>query len=501
MPGHRDLAELSRTSERPSLTRATMVAMLGAGVLAAAIGPHARGGLSLTLIAIAMAGAVVLADRGPLSSREVAFGVTALLLTSAAVFRAADWLIAVCLGASGYLACFAVTRSATWRGILVAPAAVTSLVPWVPAVIFGRVVDKVRQRQITEIAPLVRSVGLSAALLVLFGSLFVSADAAFAKLAEDVLLPDVDLGTTWARVLSFTVTVFASGALILARPSVATALVPGRAGTWDRMGSSSGPRASSTRKHLEWVVPICALDLLFASFVAVQMTVLFGGSRHVEVTPGLTYAQYARQGFFQLVAVAVLVLIVIAVAVRFVRADDKRDRRMAQVALGALCLLTIVVLASAWYRLGVYQEAYGLTRLRVSVYGAIAWLGALFSLLLVAGFAWKGSWLPRAVVATAGAGLIGFVALNPDALIARQNVERFQATGEIDLAYLGSLSEDAVPELARLPEGMRECVLARLASDRGTRDDRGWIELNLARAEARRELDRLGIPDKIPTGC
>ena len=68
---------------------------------------------------------------------------------------------------------------------------------------------------------------------------------------------------------------------------------------------------------VEWLVPIVVLDALFLTFVTVQLTVLFGGHRHVLGTEGLTYAEYARSGFGQLVVVTLLTLSVVAATVRF----------------------------------------------------------------------------------------------------------------------------------------------------------------------------------------
>ena len=99
------------------------------------------------------------------------------------------------------------------------------------------------------------------------------------------------------------------------------------------------------------MIALGLLNVLFAAFLAVQVQVLFGGDDHVLDTAGLTYAQYAREGFYQLLAVAFLVLAVVAVAGR--RRGERTGRRPTPVELllGLLCLLTLVVLArrcAAW---------------------------------------------------------------------------------------------------------------------------------------------------------
>ena len=163
-----------------------------------------------------------------------------------------------------------------------------------------------------------------------------------------------------------------------------------------------------------------------------QLTVLFGGHRHVLGTDGLTYAEYARAGFGQLVVVTLLTLSVVAVTVRFAPREPGRNACAAAV-LGVLCVLTLVIVGSALSRLHLYEEAFGFTRLRLFMNAFETWLGVLVGLVLLAGVRLRAAWLARAVVATAAVTLLALAAINPDAFVAQRNVDRYQATGKIDL--------------------------------------------------------------------
>jgi hypothetical protein len=99
------------------------------------------------------------------------------------------------------------------------------------------------------------------------------------------------------------------------------------------------------------------------------------------------------------------------------------------------------------------------------------------------------------VVASAGLGLLALALAGPDALAARWNVDRFEDTGRVDVRYLSTLSDDAVPALQRLPEPQRSCALA----GRAPVDD-GWTTWNLARARAADSL-REQPPGARPAGC
>jgi len=221
------------------------------------------------------------------------------------------------------------------------------------------------------------------------------------------------------------------------------------------------------------------LDLLFLAFVAVQFRYLFGGSALVQSEAHLTYAEYARHGFFELVAVTALTLPVLLLADW---ALGDRGRRAFRWLAAALLLLLGVVIVSALERMRLYVQHFGLTELRLYATGVILWLAvvsAWFAATVLRG---------RRHAFAIGALVAGFAAtlalnvLSPDAFIARTNVTR----PVVDVSYLANLGDDAVPTLVSrirsLPAPER-VVLARalLARNPSSSDWRSW---NLSRARA-----------------
>jgi len=304
----------------------------------------------------------------------------------------------------------------------------------------------------------------------IFGALFASGDRAFAQLAGDVLPDSVPIGDLPARLLVFALVMSFAGGL-----AQTAALADEPAG-----------RPLLRLGRPEWLLALGALNALFALFVAVQLAVLFGGDAYVRDSAGLTYAQYARSGFAQLVVVAVLTLGVVASALRWARNERARDGAILRALLGTLCVLTLVVLASALHRLGLYEEAYGFTRLRLAVHALLLFGGALFVLVIGALASDRRGWLAQAMVVLAALAALAFWVGDPDRRIATHNVERYEATGKIDLDYMSDLSADAVPALLRLPPPLRERVLGR-QRDRLAGGD-GLAAANLARARARDAL-------------
>lgn len=169
--------------------------------------------------------------------------------------------------------------------------------------------------------------------------------------------------------------------------------------------------------------------------------------------------------------------------------ESPTDRVLVRALLGGLTAHTLVIVASALFRMHTYEQAYGFTRLRVPVSLAELWLGSVLAMVLAAGVRLRGRWLPEAASAAAVAALIGLAMANPDRFIAERNITRYTVGGTVDVRYLSGLSADAVPALDRLPGRLRDCTLARIAADLAEGGG-GWRAWNLGKARARDVLER-----------
>jgi hypothetical protein len=322
-------------------------------------------------------------------------------------------------------------------------------------------------------ASLGRGLALSLPFLALFGGLFVAADAVFRSL---IVAAVPDLRHVWTHLLIAAAIAWLSAGLL--RDLVASRDA-------DRLVAPAALSASLPKLRLgstEVAAALGALNVLFLAFVIVQVRYLFGGEGLVQARVHLTYAQYARHGFFELVAVALLVVPVLLMANSVVRERPQVVRALSALLVG----LVFVVLASALDRMRLYQREYGLTELRLYATGLILWLAVVlvwFALTVVRG-------RPRAFAF--GMILAGFAATvalnvaNPDAVIARTNLAR----PHVDVAYLGGLSDDAVPALLeRLPAlaSPRRGALA-VALLRRDEQDGGLLGWNASRARAERLL-------------
>lgn len=249
---------------------------------------------------------------------------------------------------------------------------------------------------------------------------------------------------------------------------------------------------------VESTIVLGSVNLLFAVFVAIQFIYLFGGQTNISET-GFTYAEYARRGFFELVAVGIFTLGMILLLAVWSRRQLGRQTRWFNGLSAVMVLQDGVILYSALTRLLLYEEAYGFTRLRTYTHLFIPWMGVLllvFILLLLRDRL-------RYFAAATMLGAVGFGitlnVVNVDSFIVRRNIDRYQSGMELDVPYLTSLSEDAVPSLiALLPqisESDRPQFLGELAcwdvQLKKLETTLTWPSLHLSRLVARREFDPL----------
>ena len=436
---------------KPSERTWFAVLAVASGLLAAAICVDYDPGVNLVIVGAFMGAAVLMVARHSLGPVEWVLGITGFIFLTMFAVRTSEVLLFVDLCGAAGLASLALARGATWPEVAIGSIAVLTKLHKGVLTVLSPIRDVWGGFDRVARAPIMRGSAIGLSLAVVFGVLFASADRAFAQIIGDALVPEWDLGLLPFKVVAALVTVSFTGGYAL----VATDGPPAFIRAWSR------PVATERRRpaRAEWVIPLALIDLVFLSFVIIQIAVLFGGHDHVLSTAGLTYAEYAREGFFQLMVIAALSLAVIAAAVHF-GAPEPSERRLMQVLLGALCALTLVVLVSALRRLGLYEEAFGFTRLRFAGHVVILWMSAVIVSVMVAGALWRAVWVPRVTVGLAAVALLVVNVMNPDAFIAKKNIDRFEATGKIDTAYLADLSVDAVPVLVDLPAEIRSCVLA-----------------------------------------
>ncbi len=215
---------------------------------------------------------------------------------------------------------------------------------------------------------------------------------------------------------------------------------------------------------VESSIVLGSVDLLFAAFVLIQLTYFFGGTQNITVD-GLTYAEYARRGFFELVAVSVLTLGLALLLDNMTVREKRWHHTLFRTLTVIVVALTGIMLISAWQRMDLYESAYGYTHLRLYTKAFMAWMGVLFLVYVLSLFRLRAYLFSLGLIVVVCGYLVTLNMLNPDALIAGRNIARYWEGHELDMYYLNALSPDAVPvildfydQTAAADQGTHRCI-------------------------------------------
>lgn len=218
--------------------------------------------------------------------------------------------------------------------------------------------------------------------------------------------------------------------------------------SWSNIDNSFLPSAF-TLGTVEVGIIFGLIDLLFISFVILQIPYLFGGMELVQNTPDFKLAEYARRGFGELVAVAALVLPMLLVSHWLIQKESRRASHLFKALAGIQIVLLFVIMASAVQRLVLLTGplGYGMTTARLYPMIFMTWLAIVFvwlALTVLRGyrhyFAWGALWSAFFVLAATHF-------LNPHAFIVRTNIALMNQGRQFDAVYNSRLSDDAVPFL------------------------------------------------------
>jgi len=348
----------------------------------------------------------------------------------------------------------------------------------IPAVL-GAAKDRDRTSQI------IRGVLLAIPVLFIFILLLSSADLVFHKYASKL----IDFRITPESVVRTFLVLSATAAFI--GTFTYLFIKPARVGD---TGAANPDRQSLGL--IEGSILLGSVNALFLSFILIQVTYLFGGRRNIAVE-GVTYAQYARHGFFELIAVAAISFLLIWLTEKYIFRRGEKHALSFTLFGAALIVQVIVIMISAFKRLALYEGAYGYTVLRFYSHVFIIWLAVVFLLLLVKILTNEEENFFALRMFTSGLIFLAFLNfLNPDAFIARQNIARYKETGKLDAWYLSRLSADAVPETIKVLD-LKDQELSRDFAagaywqwQNGSEPARNWQSTNLSRRYAYHLLSR-----------
>lgn len=294
---------------------------------------------------------------------------------------------------------------------------------------------------------------LTVPVVLLFGSLLMGADQGFSKLVSGLWQWPTHLANIDAWVGSF----LEWGAwFAVAGGLIYSALVASKPGMLEHQAASGGKLGL-----VEMGLPLGSLSALFLIFLLLQLPYLLAG----QLPQGLTYAEYIRQGFGELMLTAFLSLALLLLAYRLTQTQVRVTAAYKLLNLAVLLPLALILL-SASQRWQLYTLAYGLSEIRVLGAAFLVWLVGCQSWLVA--LLWRGELQRFAYPALLwGLGVLsGLTLLNPAALIARTNLHRQDAAitnaqrrtpQQANWPELVELGPDAVPVLVNYWKALPPC--------------------------------------------
>jgi hypothetical protein len=364
------------------------------------------------------------------------------LLAAAAVLfgtwlslRASPWLlvpdIAVALALLGIAASLSARGSVLDLGIAEAVArGAQGAVHGIAGVAFiGRPLAHVKPR-ISGVAPIARGFLIAVPIAAVLAALLASADPIFASFFNF----NFDFGRLLLDALFVLV-----GSLVMAgllRLAAAEPLARIDGPSW-RLGTT------------EAVIVLAVLDTVFAAFAIAQAMAASGTGAGTLRSAGITYSDYARSGFFQLLWVAGITLVVLVLSSRVTGFAHRKGKLTFLALAEAAIALTLLIVLVASMRLSLYEDAYGFTMLRLYSHVFAGLVAVVFLLLAVdlAGLFPRRRWFVGASAITALVLMAALNVANPEALVVGLNVNRANQAHKIDAQYFHELSSDAAPAI------------------------------------------------------
>ena len=199
--------------------------------------------------------------------------------------------------------------------------------------------------------------------------------------------------------------------------------------------------------------------LVYTVFVVIQFKYLFAGA---TLPAGLSYTQYARKGFFELLALTGVNIFSILLVIKLTKSYERKCIAFTKILCYYLLFVTIVLLVSSFYRMMLYTGEDGLTRLRFYVLGFLGF--ELVGLIITFFYIAKPNF--NIVLCYFIIALTYYLVLNlvpADKIIAKNQIEKYLSGNRRDVQYVFTLSCDARDEIKYLLDTCDDQAIQHMA--------------------------------------
>lgn len=309
-----------------------------------------------------------------------------------------------------------------------------------------------------EFRSVIKGIILSLPILFVLGLLLCSADSVFRIYLDKFIQIKIDI-VSLARFLKIAIVFYFSVGIFYFIG----------AGGKTAISEEKNGKIKTLLGFIESATVLIMVELLFIIFIAIQFFYLFGGKDYVwGVNEYITYAEYAKNGFNELILVSIISLALIYAVDKSSKKETDKQKNAFKFLSVALFIEISIILLSSFKRLSVYMDGYGLTFPRFLAFAFLFWIFGIFVAFLYKTLAEKKDGVFLAISFMFTVIFWTFVNIsNPDAIIAKTNIERVAQGKKLDPYYFSRLSEDAVPEIVKIFKmgNVDEKVKEQIASD------------------------------------
>lgn len=235
------------------------------------------------------------------------------------------------------------------------------------------------------------------------------------------------------------------------------------------------------------ITVLVMLNVIYVIFTSLQFAYLFGAVGEI-LPPDVTYSEYARRGFFELIFVTLINLGILIGGINFAKKESVTVERILKVLYLLLIGCTMVMLLSAHFRMSFYEMAYGFTYLRVLTHAFMVFIFVLLIAASIKIIREQVSLMKLYIVISVSAYVIVNY-INIDVIIAKNNIRR----DRLDARYITSLSYDAVPYMVDLLEYEDEAVAQKIENHlylvrQELEEKNDWQSFNISEFIAKKTL-------------
>jgi hypothetical protein len=236
-------------------------------------------------------------------------------------------------------------------------------------------------------------------------------------------------------------------------------------------------QATKIAPKITVIIAVIPLVFLYIVFFISQWDYYVSGFTG-NLPTEFSYAEYAREGFFELCVVSVINFIIIISIVLLMRRDITKKSIILKIISITFSICTLILITTAIAKMFMYIESYGLTPHRVYATWFMLLIASIFIVIIISQFVSRLKAVVVSFIITVV--FLSILSLsNVDGLIAKYNINRYinGTLNTVDMIAMDELGEAAIPELVRLAEHLDSEYNSDISSDECMVEDKLYTDL------------------------